>query len=116
MLDLTFTAEQEMLRETVRGVCATNSPLSVVREFEDDPVGYPPELWKQLAHLDLIGLLLPEEYGGSGDGCPRRRRPLRGVRPRARTLSPLRRARSSAEERSPEQAPKSSAASGSRRS
>jgi len=66
MLDLRFTAEQEMLRETVRGVCATTSPLSVVRELEDDPVGYSPELWKQLAHLDLIGLQLPEEYGGSG--------------------------------------------------
>ena len=55
-----------MLRETVRGVCATTCPLSVVRELEDDPVGYSPELWKQLAHLDLIGLQLPEEYGGSG--------------------------------------------------
>jgi alkylation response protein AidB-like acyl-CoA dehydrogenase len=66
MLDLTFSPEQEMLRETVRGVCATTSPLSVVRELEDDPLGYSPELWKQLAHLDLIGLQLPEEYGGSG--------------------------------------------------
>ena len=66
MLDLTFSAEQEMLRETVRGVCATTCPLSVVRELEDDPVGYSPELWKQLAHLDLIGLQIPEEYGGSG--------------------------------------------------
>jgi alkylation response protein AidB-like acyl-CoA dehydrogenase len=66
MLDLTFTAEQEMLRETVRGVCASVCPLSVVRELEDDPVGYAPELWKQLAHLDLIGLQLPEEFGGSG--------------------------------------------------
>jgi alkylation response protein AidB-like acyl-CoA dehydrogenase len=66
MLDLKFSAEQEMLRETVRGVCATTTPLAVVRELEDDPVGYSPELWKQLAHLDLIGLQLPEEYGGSG--------------------------------------------------
>jgi alkylation response protein AidB-like acyl-CoA dehydrogenase len=66
MLDLKFSAEQEMLRETVRGVCATTSPLSVVRELEDDAIGYSPELWKQLAHLDLIGLQLPEEYGGSG--------------------------------------------------
>jgi alkylation response protein AidB-like acyl-CoA dehydrogenase len=65
MLDLRFTAEQEMLRETVRGVCATTSPLAVVRQLEDDPIGYSPELWKQLAHLDLIGLQLPEEYGGS---------------------------------------------------
>ena len=66
MLDLTFGPEQEMLRETVRGVLATTSPLSVVRELEDDPTGYSPELWKQLGHLDLIGLQLPEEYGGSG--------------------------------------------------
>ena len=66
MLDLTFSPEQEMLRETVRGVLAATSPLRVVRELEDDPTGYSPELWKQLAHLDLIGLQLPEEYGGSG--------------------------------------------------
>jgi len=66
MLDLTFSPEQEMLRETVRGVVASTSPLGVVRELEDDPTGYSPELWKQLAHLDLIGLQLPEEYGGSG--------------------------------------------------
>jgi alkylation response protein AidB-like acyl-CoA dehydrogenase len=66
MLDLRFSSEQEMLRETVRGVCATSSPLPVVRQLEDDPIGYPPDLWKQLAHLDLIGLQLPEEFGGSG--------------------------------------------------
>ena len=66
MLDLTFSPEQDMLRETVRGVVATTCPLSVVRELEDDPTGYSTELWKQLAHLDLIGLQLPEEYGGSG--------------------------------------------------
>src|ERR1700722_17613332 len=55
-----------MLRETVRDVLAKHCPLSVVREMEDDPVGYPPELWRQLGELDLIGLLLPEEWGGSG--------------------------------------------------
>lgn len=66
MLDLKFSAEQDMLRQTVRALCASASPLSVVRELEDDPVGYSPELWKQLAHLDLIGLQLPEAYGGSG--------------------------------------------------
>ena len=66
MLDLTFSPEQEMLRETVRGVCASTCSLHVVRELEDDPVGYSPELWKQLAHLDVLGLLLPEAYGGSG--------------------------------------------------
>ena len=54
-MDLDFTEEQEMLREMVRGVCASSSPLETVRALEDDPVGYPAELWKQLAELDLSG-------------------------------------------------------------
>jgi alkylation response protein AidB-like acyl-CoA dehydrogenase len=65
-MELDFSEEQEMLRELVRGVCASTSPLTVVREMEDDPTGYPADLWKQLAELDLIGLLIPSEYGGSG--------------------------------------------------
>jgi alkylation response protein AidB-like acyl-CoA dehydrogenase len=66
MLDLAFTEEQEMLRGVVRGLLAEHAPTSVVREMEDDPVGYPADLWKRLAALDLLGLLLPEEHGGSG--------------------------------------------------
>jgi alkylation response protein AidB-like acyl-CoA dehydrogenase len=65
-LDLDFTAEQELLRQTVRDVLARHCPLDVVREMEDNPTGYPLSLWAQLGQLDLIGLLLPEEYGGSG--------------------------------------------------
>jgi alkylation response protein AidB-like acyl-CoA dehydrogenase len=65
-MNLDLTEEQEMLRNLVRQVCNDTAPLTVVRELEDDPVGYPVELWKQLADLDLIGLLLPETYGGSG--------------------------------------------------
>jgi alkylation response protein AidB-like acyl-CoA dehydrogenase len=66
VLDLEFDQEQELLRQTVREVLQRHCPLDVVRSMEDDPVGYPPELWSQLGQLDLIGLLLPEEYGGSG--------------------------------------------------
>src|ERR1700733_9641957 len=66
LLDLDFDQEQELLRQTVREVLARHSPLEVVRQMEDDPVGYPAALWTQLGELDLIGLLLPEEHGGSG--------------------------------------------------
>jgi alkylation response protein AidB-like acyl-CoA dehydrogenase len=66
MLDLAFTEEQEMLREVVRSLLAEYAPPTVVREMEDDPVGYPAELWKRLADLDLLGLLVPEAHGGSG--------------------------------------------------
>jgi alkylation response protein AidB-like acyl-CoA dehydrogenase len=66
MLDLDFDQEQELLRQTVRDVLGRHCSLEVVREMEDDAVGYPAALWMQLGELDLIGLLLPEAYGGSG--------------------------------------------------
>ena len=66
MLDLDYSTEQVMLKETVRDVLARECPLSVVRELEDDPIGYPPSLWATFQELDLVGILLPEEYGGSG--------------------------------------------------
>ncbi len=65
-MDLDFSEEQEMLRETVRNVCEKFAPVEVVRKLEDDPVGYPADLWTQLGQLGLLGLTLPEQYGGSG--------------------------------------------------
>ena len=66
MLDLDFSPEQEMLRQTTRDVLQRHCPLDVVRDMEDNPTGYPLSLWTQLGELDLIGLLLPPEHGGSG--------------------------------------------------
>jgi len=65
-MDLDFTEEHEMLRDMVRGMCATYSPLELVRELEDDAKGYADEFWKQLAELGLVGILVPEAYGGQG--------------------------------------------------
>ncbi len=65
-MDLDFTEEQEMLRETVRSVCEKYAPVEIVRKLEDDPVGFPSDLWSQLGQLGLLGLTLPEQYGGSG--------------------------------------------------
>lgn len=66
MLDLEFTEEQEMLRAMVRGLCAELSPLSRVRELEDDPDGVARDLWERFGELGLCGLMGPEESGGSG--------------------------------------------------
>ncbi len=65
-MDLDFTDEHEMLREMVRAVCAEYAPLEVVRALEDDETGYPEGLWKQLVELGLVGILVPESYGGQG--------------------------------------------------
>jgi alkylation response protein AidB-like acyl-CoA dehydrogenase len=66
VLDLEFDTEQELLRQTARDVLQRHCSLDVVREMEDDPVGFPASLWEQLCELDLVGLLIPEQYGGSG--------------------------------------------------
>jgi alkylation response protein AidB-like acyl-CoA dehydrogenase len=68
-MDLNFSEEQRMLRETTRGVCAQYAPISVVRAMEDDPIGYPADLWKQMGTLGITGLTLPERHGGGGQSA-----------------------------------------------
>ena len=65
-MDLDFSEEQQILREMVRGVCAEQCPLEDVRRMEDDPRGYTSKLWQALVDQGLVGMLLPETYGGSG--------------------------------------------------
>jgi alkylation response protein AidB-like acyl-CoA dehydrogenase len=52
----------------VRDMCAAHASLESVRALEDDPVGYSADFWEQLGELDLLGLMIPPEYGGSGMG------------------------------------------------
>ncbi|MEN8182656.1 MAG: acyl-CoA dehydrogenase family protein [Myxococcota bacterium] len=65
-MDLDWSEEQDLLRDMVRGVCGEYASLEVVRAMEDDASGVPDGFWKQLAELGLLGLLVPEAYGGSG--------------------------------------------------
>jgi alkylation response protein AidB-like acyl-CoA dehydrogenase len=66
MLDLDFTSEQDMLREMVRGLGEQYATDEAIRALEDDEVGYSADMWGQLAELGMVGLLLPEEFGGAG--------------------------------------------------
>jgi alkylation response protein AidB-like acyl-CoA dehydrogenase len=65
-MDLNFTEEQEMLKTMARDFLADKCPKSLVREMEEDEKGYSPELWKEIVDLGWTGLVIPEEYGGSG--------------------------------------------------
>ncbi|HEX3706920.1 MAG TPA: acyl-CoA dehydrogenase family protein [Mycobacteriales bacterium] len=65
-MDLDFSSEQDMLRDSVRRTCERHAGLDVVRKLENDPVGHSPALWSQLGELGLLGLLIDEEHGGSG--------------------------------------------------
>jgi alkylation response protein AidB-like acyl-CoA dehydrogenase len=65
-MNLDFSEEQQVLRDMVRGVLGEHCPIEVVRRTEDDPVGYPEALWKQLAEVGAVGILIPESFGGAG--------------------------------------------------
>ena len=65
-MDLRYTEEQEILRQTARDFLATECPKTLVRELEQSEKGYSPELWKKMAELGWMGLIIPEEYEGIG--------------------------------------------------
>lgn len=65
-MDLEFTEEQEAIRDMTHALLEEHSSVDVVRVAENDPRGYPDSLWKQMAESGLVGVLVPEEYGGGG--------------------------------------------------
>ncbi len=65
-MDLAFTEQQEMLRSLAKNICRDCCSPAIVRKMENDPVGVPAELWGQMRQNGLLGMLLPEDYGGMG--------------------------------------------------
>ncbi|MDP2730893.1 MAG: acyl-CoA dehydrogenase family protein [Dehalococcoidales bacterium] len=65
-MDFTLSEEQEMLRTMARDFLTDKCPKTLVKEMEEDEKGYSPELWKEMVDLGWMGLVIPEEYGGSG--------------------------------------------------
>jgi alkylation response protein AidB-like acyl-CoA dehydrogenase len=66
-VNFAFSEEQEELRKAVRRFLEDKSPETEVRRLMDTTDGYDPAVWSQMAEqLGLQGLIIPEEFGGSG--------------------------------------------------
>src|SRR6185503_9355506 len=66
-VNFAFSEEQEELRRIVRQFLETKSPETAVREQMEIEAGYDAAVWSQMAdQLGLQGLIIPEEFGGSG--------------------------------------------------
>src|SRR5205823_1269471 len=65
-MDTLLTEEEEMLKTSARAFLEAECPTDLVRAMENDPLGYPPELWSKVAQLGWLGLSLPPEYDGAG--------------------------------------------------
>jgi len=68
---LVLTEEQNLLRDSARGLIADKAPVAHLRKLRDDrdASGFSRELWKSFAEMGFAGLLVPEQFGGSGLGA-----------------------------------------------
>jgi len=68
---LVLNEEQSMLRDSARGLISDKAPVAHLRKLRDekDATGFSRDLWKTFADMGFAGLLVPEEFGGSGLGA-----------------------------------------------
>jgi alkylation response protein AidB-like acyl-CoA dehydrogenase len=66
MVDFSLTEEQRAVRKTAREF-ATNEVDPVAREHEESGE-WPEAVWEKAVDAGLIGVSIPEEYGGAGMG------------------------------------------------
>ena len=68
-MTFTLNEEQQLLKDAARDFCAEQAPVSRLRKTRDDKQnGRDPELWREMAQLGWAGVIIPEEFGGSGLG------------------------------------------------
>ncbi|KXH83874.1 acyl-CoA dehydrogenase family protein [Sporosarcina sp. HYO08] len=63
-MNFEWTDEQKMLRKTVRQF-VDDEIMPHIQKWDTDG-GFDPALWKKIADLGLMGVCVPEKYGGSG--------------------------------------------------
>ena len=68
-MDFEFSADQEALGATVRRFLADKAPIDpYVRGQLGEVKGTSPDVWRGLVDLGVVGLLVPETWGGAGMG------------------------------------------------
>ncbi|MCB0930347.1 MAG: acyl-CoA dehydrogenase family protein [Mycobacterium sp.] len=65
----TLTREQHDLHSVVADLMAKRSSEAEVRRLMADEVGHDPSVWTEMAAMGLLGLAIPEQFGGAGAGA-----------------------------------------------
>lgn len=66
LLDFSFTPEQEQIRDLVQRICSNFDDAYWLRK--DDEAIFPEEFYRAIAGAGLLGIAMPEAFGGSGLG------------------------------------------------
>jgi alkylation response protein AidB-like acyl-CoA dehydrogenase len=65
-MNFALNDDQRMLVDAALGFTRKQSPVARMRKLRDDPVGWSPEVWRQMGELGWLGLPFPEAVGGIG--------------------------------------------------
>ncbi|WGR95612.1 acyl-CoA dehydrogenase [Bradyrhizobium sp. ISRA443] len=68
-MDLTFSDEQRLLRESADRFVAETFTAEHRKKSANDPLGFSPAIWKQFAELGWLALPISEAHGGLGGGA-----------------------------------------------
>ena len=65
-----LTEEQSMLRDAAKSWASEKSPVTAFRKMRDsgNEDGFDKAAWKEIAEMGWTGIIIPEEFGGSGLG------------------------------------------------
>jgi len=65
-----LSEEQTMIRDQAKSWVQEKSPVSAFRKLRDSgsPDGFDRGVWKEMAEMGWAGILIPENYGGTGLG------------------------------------------------
>jgi alkylation response protein AidB-like acyl-CoA dehydrogenase len=66
-MDLSLTEEQELLKRVTHDFVQREFLKETILELEDARREMTPELWAQASEMGWLGMLIPTEYGGSGN-------------------------------------------------
>ncbi len=63
---LVLNEEQRLLQDTARDFLCKYAPVASLRKLRDehDPIGYAPDLWRQMTEMGWASVIVPEAYGG----------------------------------------------------
>jgi alkylation response protein AidB-like acyl-CoA dehydrogenase len=65
-MNFALNDDQRMLVDAALGFTRKQSPVARMRKLRDDPIGWSPEVWRQIGELGWLGLAFPEAVGGVG--------------------------------------------------
>lgn len=65
-MDFALNETQEVFKNTAQKFFKEKCTTPALREFENSTEKYSPALYKEIADLGFLGLIIPEEYGGVG--------------------------------------------------